>query len=108
MIIIGDSKKFTKKLFKDSGPKRQMKLEILDIPEIAHNSSVAQKFIMALAQNDDLELFESESVQKIINMQWSRTQMFVVVLFFIPLIAELVIFTLWSHFVLYRRLEGPE
>ena len=26
MIIIGDSKKFTKKLFKDSGPKRQMKL----------------------------------------------------------------------------------
>jgi hypothetical protein len=41
MKIIGDVDGLQGKLFKESGPKRQMKLQILDIPEIAHLSKVA-------------------------------------------------------------------
>ena len=41
MKIIGDVDGLQGKMFKDSGPKRQMKLQILDIPEIAHLSKVA-------------------------------------------------------------------
>ena len=107
MKIIGDVDGLQEKLFKSSGPKRQMKLQILDIPEIAHLSKVAQNLIMSLAINDDLDLFSSEAIQRIINIQWSRTRGYVVAIFGVPLIANLVIFTYWSHFVLYKRLDGP-
>ena len=85
-----------------------MKLEILDIPEIAHLSKIAQNFIMSLAINDDQELFSCKTIQKIINIQWQRTRWWVVSLFFVPLVCQLAIFTYWSHFVLYKRLDGPK
>ena len=51
-------------MFQKKGPKKQMKLEVFDIPEIYASTTEGQEFVHALAENDnqELELFHSETV----------------------------------------------
>ena len=45
LYIVGNAEHFGKKLFTQEGPKKQMKLELFDIPEIYANTDEGQNFI---------------------------------------------------------------
>ena len=64
-----------------------MTLEIFDIPEIYADGTEGQSFVHALAENENIDLFASESVQKLINYHWDVTKLYVYFGLFIPLCA---------------------
>ena len=81
-----------------------MKLEILDIPEIYAATKEGQEFVQALAINDNVDLFGSDSVQKIINHHWDMTYLFVFFGLFVPLCVQIFIFMYWNSWIIEHRM----
>ena len=85
-----------------------MKLELFDIPEIYANTEAGRDFIQALSSNDDIAIFDSPIVQRLVNHHWLKTKSIVYWASFIPLCIQLGIFMTWNSWVIEHRLDSKE
>ena len=106
LYIVGDADVFCSKLFTGEGPKKQMKLELFDIPEIYANTEAGRDFIRALSSNEDIAIFHSPIVQRLVNHHWIKTKSIVYWASFVPLCIQLVIFMSWNSYVIEHRLDS--
>ena len=103
LYIVGNAQYFCKQMYSKKGPKKQMKLEIFDIPEIYGSTNEGKEFLLALASNNNIDVFESETVQKLINHHWNATKYYVYFGLFAPLIIQLMFFVQWNTAVIESR-----
>ena len=84
-----------------------MTFEVFDIPQLYQQTAFGAKFVQALGQSDDIELFSHIAVQKIINYHWKDTSKYVYGFLFFPMCLQMAIFTNW-HVSFLDELENPD
>lgn len=62
------------------------------------SSKVSKKFIQALADSDNMKLFQTIAVKKLIDFLWPVILRFTVLMLFIPYILMLSLYIWYSHF----------
>lgn len=96
-----------KKLFDPSKYKKDITILYLDIPEIHLNTPIGKEFFEAIAESEDLRLFETKVVQILINYKWESIRPKVFRLYLYPYIVFLLSFSIWSNFVYEIRHKEP-
>ena len=85
-----------------------MKLQSFDIPEIYANSTTGQNFIQALSDCDNIDIFASETVQRLVNHHWEKTKNFVLYGTFVPLCVQIFVFMYWNSFIIEHRMLNDQ
>ena len=76
------------RLFQVSPVDADIKLEYLDLPRLhCYGDKAGDEFFSALADTEDIELFNSRSIQTIIDYKWPLVRQFTIYRLFLPFIA---------------------
>ena len=79
---------------------KTMIMRYVDVPRLHQTNDEGRDFINALAANPNIELFDLESIQLMINAQQKHWLKLDMAFFFLPRFMQLLIFTYWSNIVL--------
>ena len=103
MYIKGSQKrgnKGRKRSLGSEGALQPMNLYYLDVPNIFSNTPEGMDLIYALSKTDDMSIFNSKSVQIIIDEQQGRWLNIDYLAFLLPETLQLICFVYWSNIIL--------
>lgn len=87
-------------MFEDDGKKEPFDLRYFDIPQIFQKNKQGYEFMNALA-NSPIEIYSNPVVQLIVETTWQNEWKFFITYIMRPLLLlELILFWLWSNFLL--------
>lgn len=93
-----DIENVEKMLFSNDPKEQEIKLEFLDMPLIhSYQEEVGDEFFKALAETDDIELFNYKSIQALIDYKWALAREYTVKILFIPFILFHLNFSIYSN-----------
>ena len=85
------------------GSFRPMDYIYLDLPMIHQHTAEGMRFLEALKENKNMDLFNRPSVQVIIDKQWQRWTFFNKYFRAIPIVLQLIAFWIWSNVLLVNE-----
>jgi hypothetical protein len=83
----GDTQVLSDQLFNKTGVKEHKEIIYLDLPELHLNRKMGQRFITALANSNNMKLYEKTAIQILVNQHWEMARLRLVVMEFIPTVA---------------------
>ena len=83
-----------------------MEMQYCDVPSLYKPTDIGKDFIVALAKNPNIELFNNKTIQVLINAQQKQWMKIDVLAFFLPRITQLFFFNVWSNIVLVNKESG--
>ena len=90
----------------NKGDQQQLDLCYFDIPFINDCSKQSNDFFEALAETEDLELFESLSINIILEKAWSEHRPFFICFFTAPYCILIASYFIWSNFVMVEQKDS--
>jgi hypothetical protein len=77
-------------------------LQFVDIPQYHKiDTKVSEDFFAALSNSDDMRLFETTAVKKLIVFEWPLVLRYTLYKLFFPFVAYLIFYMLYMHFVFH-------
>ena len=106
--VWGEREKLSNQMFELTGSQQRMDIKYLDIPMLHNLDDSGFALISSLCRNDDIQVYGSKAVQKIINFHWETVQRKINVYLLVPYAIQLCVFFLWSNFVLGWIADGSQ
>lgn len=79
----------------------------MDIPNIhTYKSEMANKFFEAIAETEDMEIFNKKAIKKIIEYKWPLTREYTVKKLFVPFVLFLAFYLVYMNYIYYKREES--
>ena len=90
----------TQRLLAPAPIEQEIKLEYVDIPKLhTYNHEVAQEFFEELAGTDNMDLFNTKAVRKMIEFKWPLVLKYTLRRLFVPFVFFLLTFVLYMNSV---------
>jgi hypothetical protein len=109
MKVFSGKEEIQAKFFKNTGPTKLMEMFQLDIPHIhLHSNIQGVRFIDALNNTKEVDLFLLKSIQAIINYHWNSglVRSYLWGCLIIPYFIQLSLFIVWSNVTLKWEVES--
>ena len=85
--------------------KRLIEIKYFDLPELHINTKLGKEFWGSLANTEDLNLFNTEAVQILVNFKWNRIEGRIFKKYLYPYIVFLIVFSTWSNLIHVNHME---
>lgn len=83
-----------------------MRLEFIDIPNVhTLTDEIAHEVMGALANTEDLEIFDQKVVRKLIEFKWPIVREYTIKKLFIPFVGFLFTYFVFMNFIYYMRFD---
>lgn len=81
----------------------------MDLPELhCYDTLPGDQFMEALADTDNIEYFANRGIQTIIDFKWPLAKEYTIKKLFIPFIAYLICFFVYSNLISEMQMHAPE
>ena len=74
-----------------------------DITQIKDFSQKSNDFFECVANSDDLQLFETKSIQIIVKEAWKKHEAFFICFFTVPYVILTIAYFIWSNFATMEK-----
>ena len=95
-----DKSRVAKELFNPNGFPKRLRLCFFDIPNINDMSEESDAFFNALAESDNLDLFNITIIHIIINKAWAELRQFFFWFLMFPYLVLLASFSIWQNYLI--------